>query len=297
MNIEQAAKLFLNYMLVERGASSNTIESYKRDLRKFLNFLSENCNIKEVREITPTHIEDFLHFLLSQGLSSQSRARHLSTIKGFFKYLYKMRFIDSNPAELVDFPKLPQKLPLYLTEEEISYLLEAPQDTTPQGIRDKAILYFLYATGVRVSELCKLKLNQLDLVKGVVVVTGKGEKQRVVPVSEVALEHIKRYLKEVRLKWDVNKTEYLFITQRGRPFTRQGIWKLIKEYAMKVGVRREVSPHKLRHSFATHLLERGAELRAVQVMLGHSSISTTQLYTNLPDKVIIEKYNRYHPRS
>ena len=207
-----------------------------------------------------------------------------------------MKYIEENPSELIEFPKLPQRLPVYLTGDEVEALLNAPDESKDQGIRDKAILYFLYATGIRVSELCNLKLNQLDLVRGTVIVTGKGNKQRVIPVSEVAIELIKRYLREVRLKWDTRRSDYLFITRRGKPFTRQGMWKLIKGYAVKAGIKKEVSPHKLRHSFATHLLERGADLRAVQVMLGHSSISTTQIYTNLPDKVIIEKYNKYHPR-
>ncbi len=242
-------------------------------------------------------IEGFIHWLTQKKLSPRSRARVLATIKTFFRFLILSQRLETSPAVLIETPRFPKKLPQVLSLEEVERLLEQPDTTHPRGLRDKAMLELLYATGLRVSELVRLKLNQLNLEVGYISVIGKGAKERLVPVGRQAQQALTQYLKKGRAALLKKPSSYLFIGYRGRPLTRQGFWEIIKKYAIKAGINKPISPHTLRHSFATHILERGADLRSVQTMLGHSSIATTQIYTHVTETKLKELYVRFHPRA
>ncbi|MDL1971463.1 MAG: site-specific tyrosine recombinase XerD [Candidatus Desulfofervidaceae bacterium] len=287
---------FYQFLLLERGLSQRTVSAYASDLEKFREYLSKEE--KTLLTVETKDIEDFMYFLAQKGLSARTRARILAAIKTFFRFLILTGRLEINPAALMETPRFPHKLPQVLTLEEVERLLDAPDTSTARGLRDKAMLELLYATGLRVSELVKLKLNQLNLEVGYVFVMGKGAKERLVPIGTKAQEAIKRYLDEGRTKLlSTPSSLYLFIGYRGRPLTRQGFWEIIKRYTLQVGINKPVSPHTLRHSFATHLLERGADLRSVQTMLGHASVITTQIYTHVTNEHLRKIYAHFHPRA
>ncbi len=286
---------FYDHCSVERGLSANTLVSYGNDLRRFVQYLKSRgtLNWKEVSH------EDVTGYLESRGkeLSHRSRARNLATIRSFFKYLVASKVVPGNPASRVRFPKLRIALPKFLTSAEVESLLSGPDPTKPLGQRDKAMLELLYATGLRVSELAGLKLQQVHLNAGYLVVRGKGDKERLVPMGEWACEALRSYLEEGRVAI-LGKAfhQNVFLNHRANRISRQGIWKIIKQYSKVCGIHKNLTPHLLRHSFATHLLENGADLRSLQAMLGHADISTTQIYTHVARTRLKEIHRNYHPR-
>ncbi|MBW1853524.1 MAG: site-specific tyrosine recombinase XerD [Deltaproteobacteria bacterium] len=295
--MEHLLDQFLNYLVVERGLSPNTLDSYSRDLIKYLEYLSGKC-IKDINETSDLTVISFFTSLKKDGLSNRSIARNLSSIKMFYKFLAEDHHIKSNPTLNIETPKRESKLPQVLSMEEVDSLLKIPGRNTPLGLRDAALLELLYATGLRVSEIISLPLNNINLEAGYLIAYGKGSKERLVPIGEVAQNLIKEYLEKARPALLKKKqSNYLFITRSTKPMTRQGFWKLIKKYALAAGINKNISPHTLRHSFASHLLERGADLRSVQIMLGHSDISSTQIYTHVTTERLKKIHNQYHPRS
>jgi integrase/recombinase XerD len=285
---------FIDYCRLEKGLSNNTIQSYSRDLNRFQEYLHKK-NILPAKA-TQAHIQEYLGSL-KDSLSASSMARNLSSVKMFFRFLRMEGMIEKNPSRLVVPPKMPKKLPKTLSMEEVDRLLAAPDPSTPTGNRDLAMLELLYATGLRVSELTGLRVSNLNLEGGFVRTLGKGAKERMVPAGEKALEAVRNYLQETRsglLKGQ--SSPYLFLNARGKPLTRQGFWKIIKKYGILAHIKTAITPHSLRHSFATHLLEGGADLRAVQVMLGHADISTTQIYTHVTGERLRHIHEKYHPR-
>lgn len=288
---------YLRYVQIERGLSENTIESYRLDLVEYLNFLSkQNINTWEV---SVDQLNNFLAQEKDQGKATASIARLLSSLRRFYQWLIRKDIIKIDPILKIDSPKKEHRLPLALSNSEIDKLLQMPDTSKKLGIRDRAILETLYATGMRVSELLNLKLEDLHEELNLVKVIGKGSKQRLVPITEVAISWISKYNKEVRegqlLKTGV-WSDNIFLNARGKPLTRQAVWQLIKKYCQLAGIQKKVTPHTLRHTFATHLLENGADLRVVQEILGHSDIGTTQIYTNLTQHHILEVYKDTHPR-
>jgi integrase/recombinase XerD len=289
---------FSDYLRIEKRNSPHTVSAYRRDL---IRFSAELPNHK-VESVTTADIRDFLFSLKEQGLSAASVARSLSSIKSFFKYLCQDKQYQDNPAEILETPKRWRKLPNVLSSEDVDNLLKSPKLDSALGLRDKAMLEILYASGLRVSELINLKISQLDMEVGYLRTFGKRSKERIVPIGAVAKRAVENYILNSRpalasnLK-DGRKAEELFVTRRGRGMTRQGFWKLLKGYVIQANVRASVSPHTLRHAFATHLLERGADLRSIQQMLGHSDISTTQIYTHILGKRMLEIHQQFHPRS
>ncbi len=292
---ENILQSFLSFLSVEKGLSSNTILSYTRDLRKlFLFFKKEKIHPFKAKE------EDLTRFIRQQsraGLSPRSLARLISSLKSFYKFLVLDDMVTKNPAINISSPKIWLKLPQFLTVKEVELLLRQPDESEDRGIRDKAMLELLYATGLRVSELVALKLKDLNLEDGFLLCRGKGGKERIVPFGGKALQAVRIYLEDSRSKLLKKPNNSLFLTGRGTAFTRQGFWKLLKSYATKAGLDLKISPHILRHSFATHLLERGADLRAVQLMLGHTQITTTQIYTHVSRERLRKVYEKYHPRA
>ncbi len=288
--------LFLNHLSVERGLSPNTLAAYSRDLGSLQIYLvkSGTCSWGEVsREDLSGYIN-----VLGSGFSPRSRARMLATFRSFFKFLVMTERIKASPAALVRFPRLDAQLPKVLSAAEIDSLLSRPDPSTPPGLRDRAIFETLYACGLRISELTALRLNQVFLEPGYLVVMGKGDKERLVPMGEHASEALKAYLqfgRPILLKRSSFAPE-VFLNSRGGSLSRQGAWKIIKRHALFSGIPRNITPHMLRHSFATHLLENGADLRSLQVMLGHSDISTTQIYTHVARERLKEIHRNFHPR-
>ena len=295
--MDQLLDSFLAYLAVEKGLSKNTLESYGRDVRKFALYLEEN-KVSSVQYIKYEIILDFLSHFKKQGFSDTTTVRTIVSIKQFFKYLLVEKIIKEDPTSQIRTPRMKKSIPGVISLEEVERILASPDESTPEGIRDTAMLEVLYATGVRVSELIGLKLNDVNFEMGFIVVYGKGSKERIVPMGGQALEKLKPYMELSRpalLKTKESKA--LFVTRRRKGMTRQGFWKLIKTHAINSGISKNISPHTLRHSFATHLLERGADLRSIQIMLGHSDISTTQIYTHVESERLKEIHKKYHPRS
>ncbi len=302
--MEKFLTIFLNHLSLERSLSPNTVESYRIDLKRYLKFLTDE-KVSSLEEIREDHITKLIGQLSRLGLKATSIARNLAAIKSFHKFLVREGYTQSDPASAIESPKLWRKLPVVLHQHEMEKLLDQPTEETnmysgvniPLVLRDKAILEFLYATGVRIFELIKTKrkdiLPEVELVR----VIGKRQKERIVPIGKQALQSIERYLREVRPQL-ANQTseDFLFLNRRGRPFSRMGLWKILRKYVNKAGIKKKVSPHTIRHSFATHLLEGGADLRAVQEMLGHADISTTQIYTHLDREYLKEVHRTFHPR-
>lgn len=287
---------FLLHLNIERGLARNTQEAYRRDLFRFRDYLQEkDIDLTGLQE---AELSSYLCYLREQGLSPRSLNRALSCLRGFFRFCLEEGVMRIDPTLIMQAPRFHPHLPETLSLEEVEKLLQAPSGDDPRALRDKAMLEVLYATGMRVSELVGLPLNSVDLVVGYVRCVGKGSKERIVPLGSSAVEHLRRYLELSRPRLLGNRlSPYLFVGRRGRPLTRQCFWGLIRRYANQAGIARRVSPHMLRHSFATHLLQRGADIRSVQMMLGHSDISTTQIYTHVAREWLKEIYFRHHPRA
>lgn len=287
---------FLDFLLVEKGLSPKTLETYSHNLIRYRNFLANHKSAAFSQNDTPLILKYLIH-LRKSGLAARSRAQHLVTIRGLYRFLVQEKILPKDPARLIDLPKTTLKLPDVLSHEDIALLLQAPDTKKPLGLRDAAMLELLYAAGLRVSELVNLKLQDINLEAGFVRVFGKGSKERIVPIGTQAREKIDHYLKTVRSNRPKQKSSpYLFVARADRPMTRQGFWKLLRRYALQAGLNKKITPHSLRHSFASHLLEGGADLRAVQVMLGHVDISTTQIYTHVTRDHLKQLHRKYHPR-
>ena len=285
---------FSEYLRIEKRYSPHTVSGYCRDLDRFSNFSRD----RKVDSLKTADIREFLIFLKEQGLSGASIARCLSSIKSFFKYLCLDKQLENNPAEILNTPKSYRNLPNVLSSKDIDNLLNCPDKTSLLGLRDKAMLEILYATGLRVSELVNLKVGELDLEVGCIRTMGKGSKERIIPIGSMAKKAVNEYiLKSRKALLGGQNAEEIFVTKRGSCMTRQGFWKLLKRYAIRANIRVSVYPHILRHAFATHLLERGADLRSVQQMLGHADISTTQIYTHILKGRLLEIHQQFHPRS
>jgi len=294
--MESAIEGFMYYLKVERNRSDNTVESYSRDLVRFQKWLADQ-GLDEPAQIGRTHVADYLVHLDKEGLGLRSIARARTSIRQLFKFLVKERLLEDDPTALVDGPKFPAPLPTVLSEKQVEGILAAPDRDTVLGLRDAAMIEILYACGLRVSELVGLPIRGLDLSVGVVRVRGKGDKERLVPIGDRALDLIVRYANEGRPVHDPQRrSPQLFVSRRGSAMTRQNFWQRLGKYARQAGVRGKVSPHVLRHSFATHLLEHGADLRSLQAMLGHSDITTTQIYTHVTQARLAALHSRYHPR-
>ncbi len=287
--------LFLDYLTVEKGLAENTRLAYGRDLDKLFLFLTRKK--KSCLQVEAADLSLFLQEQSRAGLSPRSLSRLVSTLRTFYRFLLLDGYTSHNPAARLVTPRAWLHLPRFLSVAEVEKLLNQPDLGQPQGIRDRAILELLYATGLRISELARLKTEELNLEAGFLFCRGKGGKERVVPFGASAAEALERYLQEVRPLFLKAEAPWVFLTRNGQAFTRQGLWKMLRQYAQQAGLADKVSPHVLRHSFATHLLERGADLRSVQVMLGHSQITTTQIYTHLNRHWLREVYDRFHPRA
>lgn len=297
MNTYVAA--FLNYLKYEKGLSANTQAAYQRDLTKFIDYLSKEQGLGSPGEVKKEHIMAFVTRQMDQGAAQSSVARSLSCIKSFYRFLQLEDHLEHNPTSDLETPKIRRKLPNVLSVDEVDKLMEQPNVVLPLGLRDRAMLEMMYGTGVRVSELLAVKIEDLNTTAGFLRCLGKGRKERIIPVNRTAIEWTERYLARARNLLVKNPQERtLFLNAQGRPMSRQGFFLILGAYAEKAGLQgKEVTPHTLRHSFATHLLENGADLRAVQEMLGHADISTTQIYTHLTRSHLREVYHRYHPRS
>lgn len=299
MEIAPTIAAFLTHVRVEKGLSANTVSAYRRDLLKFDEFARKRkLGLEAVRS---DDLVDFLSSLYRQKLESRTVARHLVTLRNFFRFAQAQELIAEDPSLHLESPKIRRSLPGYLRLEEVEKLLARPDEKTPLGLRDRAMLEVLYSTGLRVSELISLRVMDVDRATGCIRCVGKGDKERIVPIGKKALALVERYLRDARPKLVGKKQQpqapTLFINRRGGPLSRVGVWKILSAYGREAGLRVALTPHMLRHSFATHLLERGADLRSVQLMLGHSDISTTQIYTHVVEERLKQIYKAHHPRA
>ncbi|MBT4477845.1 MAG: site-specific tyrosine recombinase XerD [Flavobacteriales bacterium] len=297
MSWKQSIKEFKSYLRIERSLSDNTIDSYLRDIQKLANF-SEEKDLNEL-QITKTEVKEFISEINKEGISARSQSRIISGIKAFYKYLILEDYLKVNPTELIESPKIGMKLPDTLSIEEIDSLISAIDLSHPQGERNRAILEVLYSCGLRVSELTNLKLSNIRFKEGYVKVLGKGNKERFAPIGSSAIKFLNIYLNEIRNHQDIKKgsEDIVFLNRRGNKLTRVMIFTIIKQLAEKIGMKKKISPHTFRHSFATHLIEGGADLRAIQEMLGHESITTTEIYTHLDREYLREAIMQFHPRA
>lgn len=294
--MDQMLDQFLHYLIVEKGLAKNTIEAYSHDLNRFSDYLKAK-GIQDILNVGKFDVRAFLLVLKRRGLSTKTISRNLVAIRTFFKFLIQEGILEANPIEEVGSPTVAKTLPEILTLKEVEELLEQPNIKTPLGIRDRAMLEMLYATGMRVSELTRLPMNQVNLEGGYVLLYGKGSKERMVPLGSEAMKWLALYLRMARGRFAKRKeSNALFISRSGKGMSRQRFWRSLKEYGRRAGIRKRISPHLLRHSFASHLLERGADLRSVQIMLGHVDISTTQIYTHVTGERLKKIHQRYHPR-
>ena len=296
LKFDVAIQQFLDHLKVERELAPATVAAYGQDLAAFAAFVRAR-GVADAPAVQPTHVLDHLVKLTDDKISARSQARRLVALRQFFRFLKAERLCELNPTEDIDLPRFGRKLPQFLTVDEVDRLLAAPDRRHARGVRDAAMLETLYATGLRVSELVRLRLGDVNFDAGYLVAFGKGKKERLVPLGEVAIVGVRSYLETSRATFARGATDTLFLTQRGKAMTRQGFWKLISRYAVAAGIRKRISPHKLRHSFATHLVERGADLRAVQAMLGHVDIGTTEIYTHLSRGHLRGVYDKFHPRA
>lgn len=288
---------YVNYLAVEKGLSKNTLDSYRRDLKKFLTYIKKQ-EISRLDAINRTIINGYLGELKNNGTAASSISRTIASIRSFFNFLMQEELITDNPAIDLESPRIEKRLPRVLTTKEVDLLLDQPNPGNHNGLRDKAMLELLYASGIRVSELVSLDITDFEAKAGYLRCQGKGMKERIVPIGSVAVNCVKEYLNNSRAKLTrKNGEKALFVNHHGCRLTRQGFWKILKKYARISSINGEITPHTLRHSFATHLLENGADLRSVQEMLGHSDISTTQIYTQITRRKIKEVYDKSHPRA
>jgi integrase/recombinase XerD len=286
---------YVTYLRAERNLAPKTVEAYATDVRDYLRDLEERGLLVET--VTREDVLEHLAILAQHGLGPRSRARHLAALRGFHRFLEDEKLTKADPTADLDTPRHTRKLPVFLSVEEVIALLEAPDAKTISGVRDRAMIEVLYATGLRVSELIKLSINDINLTDGYLMAFGKGRKERVVPLGRKAMEAVKLWLEARPTMLRGRESKALFVTPRGSGFSRMGFWKLLRRHARQAGIVKNLSPHKLRHSFATHLVERGADLRAVQAMLGHADLATTQIYTHVDSKRLRAIYDDKHPRS
>lgn len=299
MNWQSYIKGFQAYLKLEKSLSENSVEAYINDVSKLETFFSMKYPTLKIAEIEYTQLQEFIKWIYELGLEASSQSRIISGIKSFFNYLLLEDIIESNPSEFLETPKLPRKLPEVLSIEEINMLLDAINMSTPEGERNKAMLETLYGCGLRVSELVSLKISELLFNEGFIRVIGKGNKQRLVPIGSVAIKQVEQYIKKVRYttKPKPGFEDFVFLNRRGKQLTRVMVFTIIKQLAQKAGINKTISPHTFRHSFATHLINGGADLRAIQEMLGHESITTTEIYTHLDNEFLREAIISFHPRS
>jgi integrase/recombinase XerD len=296
LEIEPAVSGYLDHLIVDRGLARLTVESYGSDLGAFSAFM-KNRGMQRITDVTREHILVFLTELHRAGLSARSRARKISCIRGFFRFLVERGQLAEDPSELIEAPRIPKRVPQYLEPGEVEALLSSTDRTTLEGRRDHAMFELVYASGLRVSEVVGLEVFQVDLEVGCVTVMGKGSRERVVPLGVPASRSLMDYLGQVRpLFLKGRRSMALFVTRRGGPMTRQGFWKIVKKYAQAAGITKDISPHTLRHSFATHLVQNSADLRSVQLMLGHADISTTEIYTHVAQQRLRQLHAECHPR-
>jgi integrase/recombinase XerD len=297
VKLDVAIQQFLDHIRVERELTPATVAAYGSDLADFAKVLVAK-KVVQVSAISGLEVLDYLAHLTEHKLSARSQARRLIALRQMFRFLKAERLCQVDPTEDIDLPRFGRKLPDFLSVEEVDQLLAAPNRATPRGARDGAMLDTLYATGLRVSELVKLRLRDINFDAGYLMTLGKGRKERLVPIGEVALAGLRSYVELTRAVFTGGRAiNAIFLTHHGRPMTRQGFWKLLGRYAVAAGIRKRISPHKLRHSFATHMVERGADLRAVQAMLGHADIGTTEIYTHLSRSHLRAVYDKFHPRA
>lgn len=294
--MEEHLDRFMHFLTVEKGLARNTLSSYSHDLQKFWQFLSAE-GVRKVEDVLELHVFSFLRYLRGNGLSSRSVARTLVVVRSFFRFLLSEKIIDTNPTRSIESPRFRSRLPDTLSVDEVDSLLKQPSLQDVLGQRDAAMLHLLYATGLRVSELVAVKAGDVNLTVGYLRTMGKGAKERIIPVGEVARERLTTYLNIMRPRLlKGRKSPFLFVNRSGNGLSRQGFWKIIRKYARTAGITKKITPHTLRHSFASHLLERGADLRSVQLMLGHTDISTTQIYTHVTGERLKAIHKKYHPR-
>ncbi|WP_066257380.1 site-specific tyrosine recombinase XerD [Neobacillus drentensis] len=295
--MDEQLKAFLNYLFIEKGSAQNTIMAYERDLQSYLRYLKNIESVLSLNDVQRVHIVHFLRFLKEQGKSSKTLARHIASVRAFHQFLLRAKATDQDPSVQIETPRLERSLPNVLSLQEVETLMETPKLEDHFGIRDKAMLELLYATGIRVSELIGLEIDNVQLTMG--FVRCNGNKERIIPIGRAAADAIKQYLDYGRPLFISMKQQdnALFLNHQGKRLTRQGFWKILKKLAKEAAIEKELTPHTLRHSFATHLLENGADLRAVQEMLGHSDISTTQIYTQVSKTKIKDVYSKFHPRA
>ena len=290
--MKDSIELFCNYLLIDKKYSANTIDSYRRDLKTLDSYIH-----KDASNLNERDIKKYLKYLTDNNKSKKSVARNISCLRSFCKFLMIERVITSNPLENIEMPKLPKTLPKILDEQDINNLLNIDL-VDVYSYRNKAMLELMYATGLRVSELINLKIHDIDLNMALVRTIGKGSKERIIPIGDYALEYLEKYINEYRdTMLNREYTDYLFLNNHGKKLTRQGFFKILRKIAIEKGIQKELSPHTLRHSFATHLLNHGADLRSIQELLGHSDISTTQIYTHVSSSKLRENYNEFHPHS
>lgn len=289
---------FLHYLIVEKKLTKNTVTAYRQDLTSYIRFLVKENSIQSLEDVERSHITNYLAYLQKQGRAMTSIARTVSSVKSFHQFLYRDEQVDRDVTVHIETPKMERKLPRVLSQSEVESLLAQPDESTAFGLRNKAMLELLYATGIRVSELTQLNLNDIYIDIGFLKTIGKGNKERLIPIGSLAQKAILHYLNEARPQIVRNTQEQaLFLNRLGSRLTRQGFWKIIKRLAIDANIQKDLTPHTLRHSFATHLLENGADLRSVQEMLGHSDISTTQIYTHVTNKRLKDVYRHHHPRA
>lgn len=299
--MESTIHAFLSYLRVERGLAQNSILAYGRDLKRFAEFLRKRQKLR-MEDVNREDIVDFLSNLYKEKMDSRSVARYLVSLRGLYRFAMMEGMVTTDPTENLESPKIRNSLPTYLRADEIDKLLAAPNLATPIGLRDRAMLEVLYSTGLRVSELLNLRISDIDMRIGCVRCIGKGDKERLVPIGRKAIEAVEQWLARGRPKFarpssPPPHSQVLFLTSIGRRLSRVGIWKILHDYGVRLGLRGHLTPHKLRHSFATHLLEGGADLRSVQLMLGHADISTTQIYTHVVEERLKQIYKAHHPRA
>ncbi len=291
---------YIHYLSIEKGLANNSIEAYLRDISRFFVFINDDLkmDINKIESISKEHLLKYFKQINIAGLSKRTQARYIASLKSYFRFLIRESIIKKDPTDIIDTPKKDKKLPDYLSIDEIERLLQSVDITTTLGYRDRTMLEITYGAGLRVSELLSLKTEDINLELGFIRCYGKGNKERIIPIGEIALDYLNLYLANIRPKIQNNlKSKELFLNSRGKSMSRQGFFKILLNYGRRAGIKKHLSPHTLRHSFATHLLENGADLRSVQEMLGHSDISTTEIYTHLSIKQIKKVYDKTHPRA